>query len=159
MVNEKQKGVIYIYSDNGPGFMPTRATPRAAGYDIMATSDFSVKYGETFKMDSGLIIDASYIEEELAYFLVPRSSSGGANIRFANTIGLIEPHEFRGPEDKLRVDIEVRVDTGDPVSFKKGDRIGQIVFFEPKHYPHQYAGTSAHHPGGDSRGGFGSTGT
>ena len=136
--------------------MPMRSTPRAAGYDIRCPESVSVGPGVTLLIDTKMIIDASEWEEDLAYFLVPRSSSAKHGYRFGNTIGLIEATEYCGPKDTLKVSIQNT--SSKYIEFEKGDKIGQLVFFVPLFPAMDYAGVIEKHPGGKSRGGFGSTG-
>ena len=147
--------VVKVYCPN-TGFVPKRSTPRAAGYDIMCPDDIVVDPDSSFLLDTQMIIDASQWEQDLAYFLVPRSSSAKRGYRFGNTIGLIEATEYCGPNDTLKVSL---VNTGiRPLHFEEGEKIGQLVFFIPEFPTLEYCGTIESHPGGKSRGGFGSTG-
>jgi dUTPase len=148
---------IIVYSDHGEDHVPAQATPRAAGYDIVCPYDVTIYPNTTHMLDTGLVIDASKFPDEIAYMLLPRSSSTKKNLVFGNTVGLIEPHEYCGPDDILKIALKTSSQSV-PLVLQKGERIAQIVFFEPLHPKLTYGGPRTSHPGGENRGGFGGTG-
>jgi len=156
MEKKMSKKTFKVYSDYGQDYVPKRGSKGAAGYDITCPYDVTIHPHTTHMLDTGLVIDGRDVGD-VAYLLMPRSSASKKNLVFGNTIGLIEPQEYCGPDDILKVAIKTS-STSVPLILKKGERIGQIVFFQPLHYDLEYCGPRANHPGCESRGGFGSTG-
>jgi dUTP pyrophosphatase len=105
-----------------------------AGYDLVAISDPIIVEQETgtidyIEYDTGLVI-----EPEIGYhtFAMPRSSISKTNLVLANSVGLID-NGYRGTI-KLRfkyilqfADIAKGMINFSKI-YKKGDKIGQLVF-------------------------------
>ncbi len=130
--------------------LPTRATPRAAGYDIRsAEPDFTLAQGEIRLVATGLVME---LPEGVECQVRPRSGLALRHgVTMPNSPGTIDP-DYRG---ELRVILQ---NTGPaPVNICRGDRIAQMVFarfLSPEIV--EAAELSATSRG---QGGFGSTGS
>lgn len=171
--------IFKVYSRDGEEYVPARKTAKSAAYDIFLTEDLEMSPGSSRMINTGIVIDPCEHDEPIAYFLMPRSSSAKRGIYFLNTIGLIDG-DYNGPKDELKIALASRPleaheydeDTTSRLrflkpelmkymkkrdsTFKKGERIAQIVFFNPLLPTLEYSG--AVKEDGESRGGFGSTG-
>lgn len=118
---------INIVVEEG-GAKPTKGTEGAAGYDLYSPIDFTVPATQgrgTAAVDVG-----RYQVNTLVRFAIPVNIVGNVKGRsglafnkgmdaFSGTID----SDFRGPVKVLLYNF-----TSKPISFKKGDRVGQIVF-------------------------------
>lgn len=105
-----------------------------AGYDLIATSDPIIVERETgtidyIEYDTGLVI-----EPESGYhtFVMPRSSISKTNLILANSVGLID-NGYRGTiKLRFKYILQFKDLTLGKINFsriyKKGDKIGQLVF-------------------------------
>jgi dUTP pyrophosphatase len=157
--------------------LPSLATPDDAGYDLVAISDPLIKGIPTNnKAGCKEYRQIDYIEydtgvsicPELGMFscVFPRSSISKTNLFLANSIGLID-NGYRGTI-KLRFKYSFpapRVRPGSLNSsiildrkkiYQKGDRIGQIVFFNTQ--PVEFVVKEELPTSDRGGGGFGSTG-
>jgi dUTP pyrophosphatase len=101
--------------------LPSRATPHAAGYDIRsAEADFVLAPKEIRLVSTGLEME---LPEGMECQVRPRSGLALRHgITLPNSPGTIDP-DYRG---ELRVILQ---NSGtEPVAFKRGDRIAQLVF-------------------------------
>lgn len=129
--------------------LPTRATPGSAGYDIRsAEADLVLHPGEIRGVGTGLEME---LPEGMECQVRPRSGLAARHgVTIPNAPGTIDP-DYRG---ELRV---LLMNSGrEPVTFRRGDRIAQLVFarFEAPAVE-EAAGLSGTERGS---GGFGSTG-
>lgn len=155
-------GEFIVYTDDDM-LVPECKTPDSAGYDVKCPRDIYVgKKLNEVSFSTEIVIDGAGIDEPFMLMLAPRSGlSTKLDIRLKNTLGIIDK-DFNGPQDVPTVIIKMpfllwlkHFVFRQPI-FKKGDRIGQMVFVKilkpkPKSMPR-----SANK--NDSRGGFGSTG-
>ena len=101
--------------------LPSRATPHAAGYDVRsAEADFVLAPKEIRLVSTGLEMELS---EGMECQVRPRSGLALRHgVTLPNSPGTIDP-DYRG---ELRVILQ---NSGpEPVAFKRGDRIAQLVF-------------------------------
>lgn len=86
------------------GVIPVKKEDGSVGYDIALPEDFGnlvMPPNSRRRVDTGVII-----KPPVACFtmVVPRSSSSTKNIRFSNTMGIIDP-SYCGQEDTVKVDL------------------------------------------------------
>lgn len=157
-----QRKVLYCktLSDATP---PQRKSIEAAGYDLCAGETFSIRPGETVFVRTGLVMQP---DPGLHTEIVVRSGIAAKhNIFLANNVGVID-RDFAGPEDEVKVMLyrgpkidwsgeEPKILKEDPVRFKKGDRIAQLLFRETVMVKMEEIEQAPAH---EDRGGFGSTG-
>ncbi|MCH7933100.1 MAG: dUTP diphosphatase [Gemmatimonadetes bacterium] len=101
--------------------LPSRATPHAAGYDVRsAEADFVLAPKEIRLVSTGLEME---LPEGMECQVRPRSGLALRHgVTLPNSPGTIDP-DYRG---ELRVILQ---NSGtEPVAFKRGDRIAQLVF-------------------------------
>lgn len=143
-----------------------------AGYDIIASSDpiivgkkqLGIYYSsiDYIEYDTDVIIEPEAGYHTLAF---PRSSISKTNLVMANSIGLID-NKYRGtikfrykyiaqPDDYVSINNRLLIQIDESKIYKKGDRIGQLVFaktLEPElNIVDSFAETTR------NTGGFGST--
>lgn len=107
---------ITIQADD-PRFTPTRATPRSAGYDLRATTDFSIAPGQIVKVGTGVHFD---FPDGIHGEIMPRS--GLAAKHGIHTLAGLVDQDYTGEI------IVVLVNHGrSKCYFNHGDRIAQIV--------------------------------
>ena len=132
--------------DNIENTLCKPANPGDAGYDIIANSDPHV-VGE--KGTSGLYSHIDYIEydtsvkispegNEIYTFLFPRSSISKYNLTLANSVGVIDSGYRNSIKARFKYnmqpnDIRVRnkkyyIKINKDKIYKKGDKIGQLLF-------------------------------
>jgi dUTP pyrophosphatase len=130
--------------------MPTYAKGGDAGADLTTTIDFTIAPGERMLIPTGISIA---LPNGYAAFVHPRSGLAIKNgISMVNTPGTVDAG-YRG---ELQV-ILINHDLTDAVSFKKGDRIAQLVI--QKVETAEFIEVSEL-PGSErAAGGFGSTGS
>lgn len=129
--------------------LPARATPGSAGYDVRcAEPDLVLHPGEIRGVGTGLEME---LPDGMECQVRPRSGLAARHgVTIPNAPGTIDP-DYRG---ELRV---LLMNAGrEPVTFRRGDRIAQLVFarFEAPAVE-EAAGLSGTERG---TGGFGSTG-
>lgn len=134
------------------GIEPVKGTSRSAAFDLRTPYGFSLQPGETYLVNTGLIIQCP---QAGAMLLLPRSGlSSKYGIVLANTIGLIDS-DYCGPEDYIKVALK---NTGQGYyDFECGDRIAQLLFI-PVYEAFFSWSTDINFAKQKSRGGFGSTG-
>ena len=106
---------------NNNAKIPTRGSAAAAGYDLYAASDSSIKIypHDTIKVDTGIAIE---IPE--GYFGGIYARSGLATkrgLRPANCVGIIDS-DYRGP-----IIVALHNDTTEVQIIETGDRIAQLI--------------------------------
>lgn len=103
------------------GDKPTQGSERAAGYDVRAALDTTIDPGKSGKVSTTTKLQPP---TGYAYFAMPRSSICNKDLLLKNSVGLID-------EDYTGATIWNFYNYSDqPVTIKKGERIGQFVFFE-----------------------------
>ncbi|MFN8185434.1 MAG: dUTP diphosphatase [Candidatus Nanopelagicales bacterium] len=130
--------------------LPAGAHPGDAGLDLVTTRDATIAPGERDLLPTGV---ALALPNGYAAFVVPRSGLAVRHgVSLVNSPGTIDAG-YRG-EIKVCV---VNLDPADPVSFRRGDRIAQLLVQPvPRVRLHEVQQL----PGSDrGDGGFGSTGT
>lgn len=129
--------------------MPTYAKGGDAGADLCTTIDFTIAPGERKLIPTGI---SMALPNGYAAFVHPRSGLAiKSGVSMVNTPGTVDAG-YRG---ELQV-ILINHDLTQAVSFKKGDRIAQLVIQKVEHA--QFVEV-AQLPGSErADGGFGSTG-
>ncbi len=104
-----------------PGLpLPARAHPGDAGVDLYAAADVDLAPGQRAVVGTGLAIA---LPDGYAAFVHPRSGLGARyGITLVNAPGTVDAG-YRG---EIRVTL-LNTDTAQPVSFRRGDRIAQLV--------------------------------
>ena len=130
--------------------MPKYAKGGDAGADLTTTIDFTIKPGERKLIPTGISIA---LPNGYAAFVHPRSGLAIKNgISMVNTPGTVDAG-YRG---ELQV-ILINHDLTDSVSFKKGDRVAQLIIQKVENAEFIEV---AELPGSErAAGGFGSTGS
>lgn len=130
--------------------LPAYAHPGDAGADLVTTSDVTIAPGERAMVGTGI---ALALPNGFAAFVHPRSGlAHRLGVSIVNTPGTVDAG-YRGEIKVLLVNHDLR----EPASFKRGDRIAQLVvqrverarFHEVDRLPGSARGAN----------GYGSTGT
>ena len=103
------------------GDKPTQGSELAAGYDVRASAEVVI-YPNT----SGKVVTTTKLQPPLgyAYFAMPRSGICNQDLMLKNSVGLID-------NDYTGATVWNFYNYGnDAVTIKKGERIGQFVFFK-----------------------------
>jgi dUTP pyrophosphatase len=149
-VNSGSDGVAVLIQRLDPGLpLPQLAHPGDAGADLFAAEDVDLGPGQRAVVPTGIAIA---LPDGYAAFVHPRSGLAARHgVTIVNAPGTVDAG-YRG---EIRVTL-LNTDAGRPVSFRRGDRIAQLVvqrverpvFHEVERLP------------GSARGadGFGSTG-
>lgn len=129
--------------------IPTYGTKGAAGFDLPLLEDIVVPAHGNLKTRTGLVFTTP---PGYALFIFARSSTfGKTGLQLANSVGVLD-EDFCGPTDELALHL---FNPGDnDVSVPKGTRLAQGVFL-----PILRAVWEEGLANGESRGGFGSTGS
>ena len=129
--------------------LPTFAHPGDAGADLVSADTLTLKPGERAAVATGLSIE---IPNGYVGLIHPRSGLALKHgISMVNTPGTIDAG-FRG---ELQI-ILINLDPRESISFKRGDRIAQLVFQKVEHA--DFVEVQELPGSGRSDGGFGSTG-
>jgi dUTP pyrophosphatase len=129
--------------------LPARAHPGDAGVDLFAATDVTLAPGERAVVRTGLAIA---LPEGYAGFVHPRSGLAARHgVTIVNAPGTVDAG-YRG---EIMVTL-LNTDTGQPVSFGRGDRIAQLVI-ERVAYP-VFVEVQTLPGSARGEGGFGSTG-
>jgi dUTP pyrophosphatase len=130
--------------------LPSYAKAGDAGADLATRIDFTIKPGERILVPTGISIA---LPDGYVALVHPRSGLAVKHgVSIVNTPGTVDAG-YRG---ELQV-ILINLDQNQSISFKKGDRIAQLVIQQVERA--QFTEVSEL-PGSDrSTGGFGSTGT
>lgn len=107
--------------------LPSRATKRSAGYDIISTLDFTLNPGEEIKIPTGLKVK---MQENEVLFIVPKSGLGFKYYtRLANTIGVIDSDYHNNAHNEGHIWVKIRNDSLDKVlNISRGQGIAQGIF-------------------------------
>jgi dUTP pyrophosphatase len=152
-----------IFKTHPDAIIPSRKSDEAAGYDIHCLEDFSIQPGGRVVVRTGLVIQP---EEGFHIELLARSGLAYKHgIMLTNNVGLVD-RDFAGPKDEIAVMLYrvpvveyygsiVQLPFDQPIEFKKGDRIAQLVFRETVFMDLVEVDQA---PGDLDRGGLGSTG-
>ena len=130
--------------------LPVYGTEEAAGFDLAAASDMTIRPREIALVRTGLVIEVP-TGHCLAIFA--RSSTPlKRGLLVANGVGIVDP-DYSGPTDEVM--IQVLNITDADVHVRRGDRLAQgIILPAPRVRWHEVAETRE-----AARGGFGATGT
>lgn len=129
--------------------LPVYETAGSVGFDIIAREDTEILDGEFGMVPSNLIV-----EVPAGYMLVVASRSSTPmkkGLTPPHGFGIID-HDYCGPEDEIKV--LVYNFSGGAVSVARGEKIAQGVFVKIDKFEWE----EMEEMGGESRGGFGSTG-
>jgi len=107
-------------------FVPTKGTPKSAGYDLYALENVFVPGGSTAIINTGVCVE---IPDEHFGLLCPRSSTGRKGFSLINTIGIIDS-DYRG-------EIILHMKNNNPIgsTINRGDRVAQLLivpYISPK---------------------------
>lgn len=121
---------VKVYKLHEDAVLPSRKSEEAAGFDICTLEDFSLYPGQQEVVSTGLVVQPPpghhteiFLRSSLAY---------KHNIILSNGVGLVD-RDYAGPTDELKVMLYRTIPRDgyqEPVHFKKGDRIAQLVFRE-----------------------------
>lgn len=143
--------------DDSP--FPSYGTEGSVGLDLPLQEDIYIAPHATVMTDTGFIVQWP---DGVFGMIVPRSSTGKKGVMLANTLGIVDP-DYRGPTDTIK--LLLRNLTDQPVYFKKGDRLAQVVLVPYLKLPQlqidwydSVEELTEGIPEQVSRGGFGSTG-
>ena len=101
--------------------LPKRGSNHSAGYDIYLTDDIELGPNCYINQDSYIHIDD--MPKDTVGLLFPRSSMGiHYQVRLLNSVGVIDA-DYKGT-----ISIGIHNFGGKHLKFKKGERIGQLVF-------------------------------
>jgi dUTP pyrophosphatase len=131
--------------------LPRYQTDGAAGFDLAACEDMTVRPGEVTLVPTGLVI-----RTPPGHFLaiVARSSTPlKRGLMVANGVGVVDS-DYCGPADEVK--IEVVNFTQQPVRIARGDRLAQGLFIPVVRAQWEETDADLREV---SRGGFGATGT
>lgn len=133
----------------GDRFLPRRMTKGSAGYDYFLPKGFSLRYGESMMIETGISMEPGDIPEGYFGLIAPRSSYGMKyGLMLNNTVAIIDSDYTQ--------EILVKVKCTDPsvemVRFKEGDRFCQMVLIPYGIIPTEIP------PEEERSGGLGSTG-
>lgn len=150
---EKVRGfeVASGWEDKGIN-LPVRKTAKSAGYDVEAAEDTIIppfKSGDKPTLvHTGL---KAYCQDDEWYMLANRSSNPGKkHLVLANGIGIIDADYYGNPDNDGEFMYAYFNISDEPVEFKKGDIIGQVVF-------QKFLVVDNDNATGERLGGFGST--
>ncbi len=132
--------------------LPTQANPNDAGWDVYAAEEVAFYCGDTRLVSLGIIAEAPpgwHFE-----LLIRSSMAWKQKFRLANSVGIIDA-KFCGERDIIKMILEYRGEDYQPI--KKGERIGQLILARNQNIEWEEQ-DSPDFAGGDSRGGFGSSG-
>lgn len=107
--------------------LPERATAGSAGYDFFATSDFTLKPGETIKILTGI---RARINDGYALLIYPRSGLGFKyRLQLNNTVGVIDS-DYYDAENEGHIQIKITNDSNESkiLEVKEGTAFAQGIF-------------------------------
>lgn len=133
--------------------MPERATEKSAGYDFFAIEDVEIppyKLGDKpFNVATG--IKVQMLDDEDLELLNRSSNPEKKNLVIPQSLGLIDADYYNSPKNEGEVFFSFYNLNTQPVSIKKGEKLGQGVF-------RKYLIVDNDNAKGVRQGGFGSTG-
>ena len=103
------------------GDKPTKGSDGAAGYDVRACEEVTIQPNT-----SGAVHTSTKLQPQIghAYLAMPRSSICNKDLMLKNSVGLID-NDYTGSTVWKFYNYG-----SEPVTIKKGERIGQFVFFK-----------------------------
>lgn len=143
------------------GKLPMKARLSDAGYDVYATYDFDLYPGEVIKHP--LNIRMKLPEGTWAEITTKSGLGSRGQLVYAGVID----QEYRGIPHVIMTNLKttshvtdekIRVSNSEPISFKKGDKIAQLIMnpYNPNYFIQQVEDIDTNTSRGE--GGFGSTG-
>jgi dUTP diphosphatase len=149
-VNPAADEVAVLIKRLDPGLpLPARAHPGDAGADLVTAVDVELAPGQRAVVPTGVAIA---LPDGYAGFVHPRSGLGARHgVTIVNAPGTVDAG-YRG---EIRVTL-LNTDAAQPVSFRRGDRIAQLVIQRVARPVFHEVDTLPGSSRGD--GGFGSTG-
>lgn len=128
--------------------LPEYQTDGAVAFDLYTRIDATIEPGTNLLLPTNLIIE---VPKNHALVIASRSSTFKKGLRFSNGVGIID-QDFHGPQDEIHM--AVFNYTHEPVTVKKGDRLGQGMIVPIARVGWEEVVEIKQ----NSRGGFGSTG-
>ncbi len=128
--------------------LPEFQTAGAVAFDIYSRIDLILTPKQPTLVPSNLII---VVPEGHALILAARSSLSKRGLRLSNGVGIID-QDFHGPKDEVQ--LLVYNFTTDPITVKKGERLGQGLIVPVVRAEWEETAPLKQ----QSRGGFGTTG-
>jgi dUTP pyrophosphatase len=130
--------------------LPSYATSGSAGFDLAAAHDIEVPPREIRLVGTGLVIS---VPDGHFLAIIARSSTPlKRGLVVPNAVGVVDS-DYCGPRDEVK--IQVMNVTDAPVMVRRGDRLAQgLILVAPRV---EWVETTE--AAGQSRGGFGSTGS
>ena len=142
------RGFQLISTETDVSLLPRRETANAAGYDIKAQADVTIKPGEIKLIPTGL---KAYMAEDEVLYLYDRSSNPRKKgIILINSVGVIDRDYYNNPDNEGHIMGQVMNITDKDVTITRGERIIQAVFSK-------FLKTEDDFAEGKRTGGFGST--
>jgi dUTP pyrophosphatase len=151
-----------IYKCHPDAIIPETQSSEAVGFDLHAIEDFTLRPGDRKVVGTGLVVQPppGYHTE----ILLRSGMAYKYNIMLINGVGLID-RDYSGPTDELKIMLyaaplvyedfnNLRFYQRQSFSFKKGDRIAQLVFRKTESFELEEVSEAP----ATARGGFGSTG-
>lgn len=130
--------------------LPSYETAGAAGFDLAASVDMTIRPGEVALVPTGLVIEVP--AGHLLGVFARSSTPLKRGLMVANGVGVVDS-DYCGPADEIK--IEVLNFTPQPVSVRRGDRLAQGVIMPIVRATWQEEREMSR----PTRGGFGATGT
>ena len=131
--------------------LPVRNTKYSAGYDIECAEDITI---EPFNGGNPALIKTgikAYMEDDEYLMLCNRSSNPKKKgLVLANSIGIVDKDYYGNPDNDGAIMFAFYNVKNEPVTIKKGERIGQAIFMK-------YLICDNDNADGIRTGGFGST--
>jgi dUTP pyrophosphatase len=129
--------------------LPTYGTDEAAGFDLAAAHDISVRPRQIALVRTGLVIE---VPTGHCLAIVARSSTPlKRGLQVANGVGIVDP-DYSGPTDEVMIQV-LNVTDAD-VHVRRGDRLAQgLILAAPRVIWQEVAEIRE-----VTRGGFGATG-
>jgi dUTP pyrophosphatase len=125
-------------------------TAGAAAFDLAAAEDLEVPAGAIRLVRTGLVI---HVPEGYFLAIIARSSTPvKRGLILANSVGVIDS-DYCGPTDEIKIQLLNVTETA--VAVRSGDRLAQGILLPAPRVEWEETEVAA----GQSRGGFGSTGT
>ena len=128
--------------------LPKRATKNAAGYDFECAADTTIQPLSIALIPTGVkcqMPDDCYLQ-----LAIRSSTPKKKGLILANGIGIVDADYYGNEDNDGHIMFQVYNITKNPVTIKKGERIGQGVFIK-------YLLTDNDQAGGKRTGGFGSS--
>lgn len=141
---------IYRICKDNP--LPTQANPNDAGWDVYAAEDVEFLQSQVKLVSLGIIAQAP----KGFHFKLCIRSSLSKTFSLANGVGIVDSR-YCGPEDEMKIMLRApSIINHPPLVIKKGSRVGQLIL--EKNYDIEWDEQENRDFGGESRGGFGSSG-